>query len=41
MAHLRLAKTMSAEKLYELFKDNQLKGNADRFHLILSTADSN
>ena len=29
---------MSAEKL---FKDNQLKDNIDRFHLILGTEDSN
>ena len=34
-----VAKTlrMSAEKLFKWFKDNLLKENTDRFHLILST----
>ena len=34
-----VAKTlrMSAEKLFKWFKDNLLKFNTDRFHLILST----
>ena len=32
---------MSAEKQFKWFKDNQMKHNAYRFHLILSTGDLN
>ena len=31
---------ISAEKLFKRFKDNQMKGNTDKCHLILSTGDS-
>ena len=32
---------MAAEKLFKLFKNNQMKENTDRFHLILRTGESN
>ena len=32
---------MSAEKLFKRFKDNQMKGNTDKCHLILGTGDPN
>ena len=32
---------ISAGKLFKWFKDNQMKYNTDRFHLILSRGDSN
>ena len=32
---------ISSKKLFSWFKDNQIKGNTDRFHLILSAGDSN
>ena len=31
---------MSAEKLFKWFKDNQMEGNTDKYHLILSAGDS-
>ena len=31
---------MSSEKLFKWFKDNQMKDNTVKFHLILSTGDS-
>ena len=33
--------TMSAEKLFKWFKDNQMTGTTDKSHLILSVGDSN
>ena len=32
---------MSAEKLLKRFKNNQMKRNTDKYHLILHTEDSN
>ena len=32
---------ISAKKLFRWFKDNQIKGNTDMFHLIISAGDSN
>ena len=32
---------MLAVKLFKWFKDNQMKGNTDRFHLRLRRGDSN
>ena len=32
---------LSAERLFKCFKDNQIKDNTDKFHLIFSTRDSN
>ena len=32
---------MSAEKLFEWFDDNQMKDNTNKFHLIVSTGNSN
>ena len=28
---------VSAEKLFQWFSDNQMKGNTDKYHLIMST----
>ena len=33
--------TMSAKKLFKWFKDNQMTGTTDKYHLILSVGDSN